>query len=420
MHIDITEDRALRDELRHTAARLNTILDNLLDGIITLNEQGTIESLNPATAHIFGYAPEALLGRNVSTLIPADVADQHDGFMQRRRALPGTGIVVGFQREVEGLHADGSRLPLELSVSEMQLGERHYYVGILRDITERKRLERLQSEFVSTASHELRTPLASIIGAIKLVMHGSETLPAAAAHLIALAERNAERLDHLINDIFDAEKLGSGQIELQLAPLALHQLAVHCLEATAAYAAKQRVQLQLESAAVDGPMVHADGARLRQALTTLVGNAVKFSPPGAAVCVRVQERDGWARVEIEDRGPGIPQAFRDRIFQRFAQADGSHSRSKGGSGLGLHIAKGLIECHQGRLDFRSEPGQGSTFWFELPICQLPGPDDASQAPQALDGGSGAPAVPGFRQRVDRDGRGDPAQAVRAERHAAAW
>ena len=181
MHIDITEDRALRDELSHTAARLNMILDNLLDGIITLSEQGTIELLNPATAHIFGYSPEALLGRNVPTLIPADVADQHDGFMQRqRRALPGTGIVVGFQREVEGLHADGSRLPLELSVSEMQLGERHYYVGILRDITERKRLERLQSEFVSTASHELRTPLASIIGAIKLVMHGSETLPAAA------------------------------------------------------------------------------------------------------------------------------------------------------------------------------------------------------------------------------------------------
>lgn len=388
MHIDITTDRAVREELRHTAARLNTILDNLLDGIITLNEQGIIESLNPATARIFGYAPEDLLGRNVAMLMPADLALHHDGFMQRR-ASRGGGIVVGFQREVEGLRADGSRLPLELGVTDMQLGDRHYYVGILRDITERKRLERLQSEFVSTASHELRTPLASILGAIKLVMHGSETLPPAAAQLIGLAERNAERLDHLVNDIFDAEKLASGQIQLQLAPLALHQLAARCLEATTIYATKQRVQLQLDSASVDGPMVHADGARLRQALMNLVANAVKFSPPGATVRIRVREQDGWGRVEIEDRGSGIPQAFRDRIFQRFAQADGSHSRSKGGSGLGLHIAKGLIECHQGRLDFRSEPGRGSTFWFELPIWRLAAPQDADHAPQLPDGESGA-------------------------------
>ena len=139
--------------------------------------------------------------------------------------------------------------------------------------------------------------------------------------MIALAERNAERLDHLINDIFDAEKLGSGQIELQLAPLALHQLALHCLEATRTYAAKQRVQLQLESPAVDGPMVHADGARLRQALTTLVGNAVKFSPPGAQSASASRSatagRGSRSRIVV----PGIPQAFRDRILRRFVPAE---------------------------------------------------------------------------------------------------
>lgn len=364
MHVDVTEQRWMREELRAAVVRWETILDNLPDGIVTISEQGTIQASNRAAEWMFGYAQGDMLGRDVSMLIPAHTAHEYDDYLKHR--MP-DGKASSFRREVEGLHADRSRLPLELRVSDMHLGGQRYFLGILRDISERKRLEKLQNEFVSTASHELRTPLASILGALKLMTHGRETLPPTAAHLLALAYRNAERLDHLVNDIFDVERLGSGRIELKLAPLALLDLVAQSLKAVEAHAAQHRVRLQLDAVPGNGPIIRADGARMRLALAKLLDNAVKFSPSDETVRIRVDEREGWARVEVEDHGPGIaPEAHR-RIFELFVQADGSSSRRKGGSGLGLYIAKALIEQHHGKLDVRSEPGRGATFWFELPV-----------------------------------------------------
>ncbi len=369
MHIDITSEMAVRNELRDTITRLNAIFDNALDGIITIGEQGAIESLNQSAGRIFGYEPDSLLGRDASVLMPTFDAVLREGYRQHH----GDAVsrhVAGFECEIDGVRADGSSMPLALGLSEMRLGERLLYIGIVRDITERKRVERLQSEFISTASHELRTPLTSILASLKLITHGKEALPPVCSRLFQLAYRNSERLKHLIDDILDVERLASGQVKLECAPVTLHELVAQYLEASAAEAASLQVGLGLEAAvATDHPLVHADGERIHQILGNLVGNAVKFSPPGATVRLRVQERHGWVRVEIEDSGIGIDPAFHGQLFERFARADNTNTRSKGGTGLGLHVSKALVERHGGRIGFRSEPGKGSTFWFELPVWQ---------------------------------------------------
>lgn len=372
MHIDITSEMAVRNELRDTITRLNAIFDNALDGIVTINEQGAIESLNLGAGRIFGYVPDALLGRDASVLMPTFDAVLSERYRHHHGHVVG-GHVGGFECEIDGLRADGSSVPLALGLSEMRLGERLLYIGIVRDITERKRIERLQSEFISTASHELRTPLTSILASLKLITHGTEALPAVSGRLIQLAYRNSERLKRLVDDILDVERLASGQVELELAPITLHELVAQYLEASAADAASLQVGLSLEAAATEHPLVHADGERIHQVLGNLVGNAIKFSPPGAIVRLRIQEQHGWVRVEIEDSGIGIDPAFHGRIFERFARFDNSNTRSKGGTGLGLHISKALVERHGGRIDFRSEPGKGSTFWFELPVWQPSAP-----------------------------------------------
>lgn len=373
MHIDITREMAVRNELRDTITRLNAIFDNALDGIVTINEQRIIESMNQGAGRMFGYLPDTLVGRDVSVLMPTFDTVLSDCYRHHHGHAKG-GHAAGFECEVDGLRADGSSVPLALGLSEMRLGERLLYIGIVHDITERKRIERLQSEFISTASHELRTPLTSILASLKLIAHGTEALPAVSSRLIQLAYRNSERLKRLVDDILDVERLGSGQVKLECAPITLHELVARYLEASAADAASLQVGLSLEAAAAtDHLVVHADGERIHQVLGNLVGNAVKFSPPGAIVRLRIQEQHGWVRVEIEDSGVGIDPAFHGRIFERFARADNSNTRSKGGTGLGLHISKALVERHGGRIDFRSEPGKGSTFWFELPVWQPSAP-----------------------------------------------
>ncbi|MFZ1428242.1 MAG: PAS domain S-box protein [Geminicoccaceae bacterium] len=288
MHIDITREMAVRNELRDTITRLNAIFDNVVDGIVTINEQGAIESLNQSAGRMFGYVPDTLLGRDVAVLMPTFAAVLSDCY-HHQRVHAVAGHVAGFECEVDGLRADGSSVPLALGLSEMRLGERLLYIGIVRDITERKRIERLQSEFISTASHELRTPLTSILASLKLIAHGTEALPAVSSRLIQLAYRNSERLKRLVDDILDVERLGSGQVKLEFAPITLHELVAQCLETRAADAASLQVGLSLEAAAAtDHPLVHADGERIHQVLGNLVGNAVKFSPPGAIVRLRIQ------------------------------------------------------------------------------------------------------------------------------------
>ncbi|MDO8386447.1 MAG: ATP-binding protein, partial [Polaromonas sp.] len=241
------------------------------------------------------------------------------------------------------------------------------FYSLASAVTELKRIDRMKSEFVSTVSHELRTPLTSIRGSLGLISGGvAGVLPDAAKNLIAIASNNCERLIRLINDILDIEKIESGKMGLNVQPTDLGPLLAQVLAANSHYGASQAVPLKLEMP--DGTLVvRADSDRLVQVITNLLSNAMKFSPPDTPVEVRLLRAAGSrVRVEVRDRGPGIPEEFRKRIFQKFSQADSSDTRAKGGTGLGLNISRAIIERLGGSIGFDTEAGVGTTFFFELP------------------------------------------------------
>jgi PAS domain S-box-containing protein len=243
------------------------------------------------------------------------------------------------------------------------------FYSMATDITELKRVDRMKSEFVSTVSHELRTPLTSIRGSLGLIAGGvAGELPEAVKTLVGIAKNNCERLIRLINDILDIEKIESGKMQLDLQVIALKPLLVQTLAANEGFGTANRVALCLDCPD-DGLQVHADSDRLTQVITNLLSNAMKFSPPGGTVAVQVSRAGLGLRIEVRDQGPGIPEEFRKRIFQKFSQADSSDTRQNGGTGLGLNISKAIVERLGGSMGFASEAGVGTTFYVELPEWQ---------------------------------------------------
>jgi signal transduction histidine kinase len=224
----------------------------------------------------------------------------------------------------------------------------------------------MKKEFTSTLSHELRTPLTSIIGSLQLINSGVlGEAPKDIGELTAVAERNGQRLLDLINDILDIEKIESGKLTLVSQAMRLDELVREAIVLNRAFADRFKVRFEARG---DLPNweVYADHKRLLQVMTNLLSNAAKFSPEGGVVEVSLEERGESLRIGVHDRGPGIPEAFRGKIFGRFTQADATATRQKGGTGLGLAICKRLIELMHGRIGFDDRPGGGTTFWFELP------------------------------------------------------
>lgn len=363
---DITQRKHSETVLEEQARQTQAILDNMVDGLITIDRFGIIDSFNQAAARIFGYNAEEVQGRNVKMLMPNPHRDAHDNYLRNYQAT-GVARIIGIGREVEGQRKDGSLFPMELAVSEVTRKGAPLYVGIVRDISERKRMERMKSEFVSTVSHELRTPLTSISGALGLLAGGAlGTLPEAMRNLIDIAHKNSVRLTHLINDLLDMEKIAAGKMHFDMQPQALMPLIEQAVETHRAYGAARRVVFAISHQA-PGIEVRVDSQRLLQVLSNLLSNAVKYSPEDGTVEVAATPLAGRVRVSVTDRGPGIPAAFRPRIFQKFSQADSSDTRQKGGTGLGLAISKELVERMGGQVGFESEEGQGAIFHFELPL-----------------------------------------------------
>lgn len=268
---------------------------------------------------------------------------------------------------------DGALIPVLLHGLKLDNHDGEPLIWLIaEDISVRKMVDRMKSEFVSTVSHELRTPLTSISGSLGLLANNAVgELPEKASKLAQIAYRNSQQLSILINDLLDIDKLVAGKMTFQMEDLNLAECVVDCVENIASYAEEQDIRLAL--APPPNIRVHADKVRLNQALNNLLSNAIKFSPEGAKVSVYVKTLgEDRVRICVQDQGEGVPENFRERIFEKFSQADGSSRRAKGGTGLGLAITRELTNRMGGSVDYDSTPGKGATFWLELPVIRPAG------------------------------------------------
>lgn len=366
------------ERLDDISRRRQAILDSAMDGIFILNPSGSIEAMNRAASRMFGYAYQDLLRRDVGMLFADQPArGQVAAQLRAMRLVEGE---PGHMQEILSRRSDGSQFSCDVAVSAVSLSDGIHYVAVARDISERKRVERLKAEFVASVSHELRTPLTSIAGSLGLLVGGAGgVLPERAQRLIVIARDNADRLVRLINDILDIEKIDSGKMRFVNRYVDLSAMLAQARDQHQGYADKFGVALRL-GPVPEGSFVWADPDRLMQVFANLISNAVKFSPKGEAVGIAATTYGGQHRVSVSDRGRGIDAAFRARIFERFAQADSSDAREKGGTGLGLSIVKEIVTRLGGTVSFDSAPGQGTTFHVTLPAAT---PEEAEGAVDRL-------------------------------------
>ena len=359
-------------EVQAYGRKLSLFSERAPIAVFEVDPRATILDMNPAAENLFGWASPEMVGRNMITML-LGVEDR-----ERTEKWWGDFVAAGKPetRVVENcMRRDGLALACEWTMTPLVSDEGQVGSIVLqgRDITQQRAAERVRSEFTSTLSHELRTPLTSILGSLSLLRSGVlGDVPKEQDEIVEIAERNGKRLLDLINEVLDIEKIESGRLTLEPEPLELGELVRESLRLNQGFADRFQVRLALSDemrGEVPQATVRADRKRLMQVMTNLLSNAAKFSPPGGSVDVSVVLRDGTVRVGVGDRGPGIPEAFRNRIFGRFAQADSADSRIKGGTGLGLAISKRLIDMMQGRVGFEDRAGGGTTFFFELPVMQ---------------------------------------------------
>ncbi|SLJ86304.1 ATP-binding protein [Novosphingobium mathurense] len=387
-------------QLEDVSLRRQAVLENAMDGILTLNPSGSIETTNAATTRLFGYREVELDRRDVGMLFASQPAIGEFARELREMHLSSDG--AGTAREIVGRRKDGTEFPIEIALSAMVLNEGLRYVAVIRDITERKRVEQLKSEFVSTVSHELRTPLTSIAGSLGLLSGGAAgELGERAGRLISIAQSNANRLVRLINDILDIEKMESGRMPFHNSELDLSAALATSIEENRSFSDGYGVKLALQAPQVP-VWVRADADRLAQVFANLMSNAIKFSPNGGTVSVTVSPGARYHRVSFTDEGHGIPEEFRSRIFGKFAQADSSDTRQKGGTGLGLSIVREIVQRLGGKVSFDSQLNKGTSFHVDLPaLHDGPGRGTPGQEAGLLVCGNGAASA--FTEALRRAG-----------------
>ncbi|WP_224242337.1 ATP-binding protein [Hyalangium gracile] len=361
---------ATHEDLRDSEARKAALFEGSLDAIITLDADSRILEFNPAAERIFRVPRAQALRRDFLALGLAASAtpEQRHTVVRALQADVEPGRAT--RLELSGLRADGSVFPAEITIIRVTAESPPRFTAYVRDISERREVERMKSEFVSTVSHELRTPLTSIRGSLGLMEGGVlGELPEPVQEMVRIARTNTERLIRLINDILDLEKIESGKLELRLQSVEVEELVEATFSGLQGMADAAKVKL---SSSVHGAgQVRADRDRLIQVLTNLVSNAIKFSPAHSVVEIQAaRDMQGLVRIAVKDQGPGIPPDKHAKLFGKFQQLDSSDTRSKGGTGLGLAISQAIIEQHGGHIEVHSEAGQGATFTFSLTAVRV--------------------------------------------------
>ncbi len=345
--------------LKDSEMSLKAIVDNSPEAIFVVNEKGLINSANRSAQLIFERTPEQLQLEPIRELIPVL---QDCDFTATLRGLGGRsdGVI-----EAEGVRSDGSCVPIDCNFADYGLGTELYHLIIVRDITERAEIDRIKDEFISTVSHELRTPLTAIKGALGLIGVQKNDMNDKVAGLLDIASRNSERLLELVNRILDFKKIAGEEISLRLQRIKAAPWLEDLIKLNQPYADQFRVKFVLDDIDRDLEMI-GDSERLAQVVANLLSNAAKFSKVDSLVHICAYKMPEVIRVEVRDTGPGIPDGFKNNIFGRFAQADSSSTRSKGGSGLGLNISKAIVEKHGGKLNYKNHEHGGCSFYFDLP------------------------------------------------------
>jgi PAS domain S-box-containing protein len=363
----IASQRRLLKTVAANEERFRVIAATSSDIIALTDSSGIWKYLSPAVTTLFGWTPEELIGRN-----GLDFVHEED----RQLYIRGTHALRGGRDVLSGMfrmrHRDGQYIWVETIsrvLRDATTGHPTGWVSNTRDISSRKRVEQMKDEFVSTVNHELRTPLTAILASIGLATSGRfGTLDAGLQKLLGIAKTNGDRLASLVNDILDFEKASSGKMRFDLQPHAIDELIDRSLSDIRPYAERLNVTIVRGQRAA-GVLIDVDIDRFQQIMANLLSNAAKFSKPGGEVRIETATSQGNCRVSVIDHGCGIAEAFRASLFERFVQADSSDGRAKGGTGLGMAIAKRLTEGMNGRISFNSKENVGTTFVLDFPLSR---------------------------------------------------
>lgn len=363
---DISQRVAFEQLLQEEAQYNQAIFNAVMDGILIVDRLGTICLANPAASRIFDCALHQLQHLPLRQF----VADTGEDLMSRIKYLSEHPDLPGqSHHEMRGTKADGREFPLELQLSSIIRKQEKLFIVLVRDISERKRLERMKNEFISTISHELRTPLTAVLGTLRMLAGGVlNDKPEQASKAIKIADQNGQKLARLIDDLLDMDKLLAGKMQFDCKIQALYPLVLEAIEQNTAYAAQHQVRIELNTQD-EQIRVSVDRHRFQQVLANLISNAAKFSAPDTRVSITINADNKRVQIAVTDTGIGIPKSVQDNLFQKFYQVDSSNTRQKGGTGLGLAISKQLIEAMQGNIGLRSEEGKGSCFFIDLPIAE---------------------------------------------------
>ncbi|WP_341528392.1 response regulator [Nostoc sp. UHCC 0302] len=368
LQLELDERQRTQEELRFSQARFARILDIADDAIISIDGLQRITLFNQGAEKIFGYSAPEVIGKGLDLLLPLRFAEAHRHHVVDFSKSPSPARRMGERQEIYGRRKDGSEFPAEASISKLEINEEIFYTVILRDITDRKLIERMKDEFVSVVSHELRTPLTSIHGSLGMLTSGLlPTDSEQGKRLLQIATDSTERLVRLINDILDIERIESGKAKMQPEICNIADLIAQAVNVMQPLADKAGVTLSISTLSMQ---LCVDPDRIVQTLTNLLSNAIKFSSAGSTVWLMAQQQADQVLFTVQDTGRGIPTDKLESIFERFQQVDSSDSRNHDGTGLGLAICKSIVQQHGGHIWVESLLGKGSNFYFTLPILGL--------------------------------------------------
>jgi len=361
---ELSERKRAEQALSASERALRRVFDSAYDAIFVHSLDGTILDVNRRMLEMFGVTA----GEAVNMTIADDFSEPSD----QLDSLPdiwsqvSDGKTLLFEWRARRPH-ENQYFDVEVHAQRINLHNDDVILATVRDISERKKVDALKNEFVSTVSHELRTPLTAINGSLGLILGGMVgELPDQAQELLKISQRNSDRLLQLINDILDIEKLEAGKMPFNMQEHDLIILLKNSIEVNQAYADQMSVEIEFNTE-LTAARVSVDPDRLSQVMANLLSNASKFSPIGDVINVKLEKDNNDYRVTVTDHGPGIPEDFKAILFEKFTQVDASDTRSQGGTGLGLSISRTIIEKMNGTINLESKEGHGSSFYFQLPM-----------------------------------------------------